>query len=164
MSEWSMPGVDEWTVPGYTEERVLGRGSVALPSSILRLLRALSPQQVGCVISILFRLRYPAPSPVIDLGETADVKSLLDPATFLLGARLKGLNFAQLSAFAADRVAELADSLLLAQPQLCAATLLDGGFRDGRIPAEPAARRLFRNIHAVHRESLVVYRADRPTG
>ena len=39
-------------------ERLLGRGSVALPASILRLLRALSPQQVGCVISVLLRLRY----------------------------------------------------------------------------------------------------------
>ncbi len=39
-------------------ERLLGRGSVALPSAILRLLRALSPQEVACVISILLRLRY----------------------------------------------------------------------------------------------------------
>src|SRR5215472_10074749 len=39
-------------------ERLLGRGSVALPSTILRLLRALAPQEVACVLSILFRLRY----------------------------------------------------------------------------------------------------------
>jgi hypothetical protein len=31
----------------------------------------------------------------------------------------------------------------------------------GRVPTEPAARRTFRNIHAVHRESLVVYPSGR---
>jgi hypothetical protein len=46
---------------------------------------------------------------------------------------------------------------MLAQPQLCAAILLDGSFRSGQLPAEPAARRAARGIHAVHRDSLVVY-------
>ncbi len=44
-------------------ERLIGRGSVALPSSILRLLRALSPQEVACAISVLLRLRH-APGPL----------------------------------------------------------------------------------------------------
>jgi hypothetical protein len=64
---------------------------------------------------------------------------------------------AQLAASSADRIGELADSLMLTQPQLCAEILLDRGFMLGHVPAEPAARRTFRNIHAVHRESLVVY-------
>ena len=39
-------------------ERLIGRGSVALSSRILLLLRALSPDDVACVISVLFRLRH----------------------------------------------------------------------------------------------------------
>src|SRR5258707_7646990 len=65
-------------------ERVVGRGSVALPSAILRLLRALSPQEVACGISILLRLRYGGYS----LGESAEAaetgpgaKSPVDPDT-----------------------------------------------------------------------------------
>jgi glutamate 5-kinase len=137
-------------------ERVLGRGSVALPASILRLLRALSPQQVGCVISVLLRLRY-AP---------AELAGLTDPAVYAdckeLAAgesRASQEAFAQLAALSAERVAELADSLLLAQPQLCTTFLLAGGFRHGEVPALEAARRVVRDTHAVHRESLVVYPA-----
>src|SRR5215467_7478597 len=39
-------------------ERLIGRGSVAMPSTILRLLRALSTEEVADVLSILFRLRH----------------------------------------------------------------------------------------------------------
>jgi hypothetical protein len=46
---------------------------------------------------------------------------------------------------------------LLAQPQLCTTFLLDKGFLTGQVPAEAAAVRVVRAIHAVHRESLVVY-------
>jgi hypothetical protein len=48
---------------------------------------------------------------------------------------------------------------MLAQPQLCATILMHGGFRQGHLPAEATARRVFRTIHAVDRESLVVYPA-----
>ncbi len=138
-------------------ERVLGRGSVALPSAILRLLRALSPQEVACVLSILLRLRYAA-------AAAADDTDLLDPDVYKDCRELAdGVSrasqeaYAQLSAFSPDRIAELADSLLLAQPQLCTTFLLSRGFLHGQVPADPAARRVVRGIHAVHRESLVVF-------
>ncbi len=152
-------------------ERVLGRGSVALPASLLRLLRALSPQQVACLISALLRLRYAgqaqpgesAAGPGAGVGAHG---SLIDPDRYpdckeLAGgdSRASQEAFAQLAGLSADRIAELADALLLAQPQLGAAFLLDGGFLHGQVPAEAAARRVFRDIHAVHRESLVVYPA-----
>jgi hypothetical protein len=35
--------------------------------------------------------------------------------------------------------------------------LVDNGFLQGQVPTDPAARRVVRSIHAVHRESLVVY-------
>jgi glutamate 5-kinase len=137
-------------------ERLLGRGSVALPASILRLLRALSPQQVGCVVSVLLRLRH----------ATGDVPGLADPAVYpdckelaAGDSRASQEAFAQLTTLSPERVAELADSLLLAQPQLCTTFLLEGGFLHGQVPAEAAARRVLRDIHAVHRESLVVYPA-----
>jgi glutamate 5-kinase len=138
-------------------ERLLGRGSVALPSSMLRLLRALSPQHVACVISALLRLRYALPP------DSATI-ALLDPAAYpdckeLTTGESRACReaYAQLTAFSPDRAAELADALLLAQPALCTAFLLDGGFAGGRVPADPPARRVVRGIHAVHRESLVVY-------
>jgi glutamate 5-kinase len=139
-------------------ERLIGRGSVALPASILRLLRALSPQQVACAISILLRLRY--------AGNTAATTSLLDPQVYkdcqeLAGgaSRASQEAFAQLAAFSPERVADLADALLLAQPGLCTSFLLSRGFLHGQVPDEPAARRVVRGIHAVHRESLAVYSA-----
>ena len=153
-------------------ERLLGRGSVALPASILRLLRALSPQQVGCVISVLLRLRYVpndvrgAIRGVVPPSWYGQSVSLTNPAVYAdckelaTGeSRASQEAFAQLAALSPERVAELADSLLLAQPQLCTTFLLAGGFRQGQVPAEEAARRVLRDIHAVHRESLVVYPA-----
>jgi glutamate 5-kinase len=140
-------------------ERLLGRGSVALPASMLRLLRALSPHQVACVISILLRLRY---------GATASAGgpsgSLLDPDAYKdcqdladSGSRASQEALAQLASFSPERVIDLADALLAAQPGLCTAFLLDRGFLHGQVPAGPAARRVVRSVHAVHRESLVVY-------
>jgi glutamate 5-kinase len=138
-------------------ERLLGRGSVALPASILRLLRALSPQQVACAISILLRLRY---------AGAADETSLLDPHVYKDcqeladgASRASQETFAQLAAFSPERVADLADALLLAQPGLCTSFLLSRGFLHGQVPDEPAARRVVRGIHAVRRDSLVVYSA-----
>jgi glutamate 5-kinase len=144
-------------------ERLIGRGSVALPASILRLLRALSPQEVACAVSVLLRLRYggtPADGPAAARGAT----SLLDPDVFSDSRELaEGTSrasreaYAQLAAFSPERVADLADSLLLAQPALCTTFLLSRSFLRGQVPADPAARRTVRGIHAVHRESLVVY-------
>jgi glutamate 5-kinase len=135
-------------------ERLIGRGSVALPASMLRLLRALSPHQVACAISILLRLRYAgaADGALIDPDVYKDCRELADGTT-----RASQEAFAQLAAFSPDRVSDLADSLLLAQPGLCTAFLLDRGFLHGQVPMGPAARRVVRNVHAVHRESLVVY-------
>jgi glutamate 5-kinase len=145
-------------------QRLLGRGSVALPASLLRLLRALSPQEVACVISILLRLRYAGSAPAGEQATAGGADSLVDPDTYkdcreLAGGTSRASHeaFAQLAAFSPERVTELADSLLLAQPQLCTAFLLDRGFLHGQVPTDAAARRVFRSIHAVHRESLVVY-------
>ncbi len=162
-------------------ERLLGRGSVALPSAILRLLRALSPQEVACAISILLRLRYAEPAPDVAAAASAAAAQLntagrrdradtlaavLDPDSYKdcreLAAgtsRASHEAFGQLAALSAERVTELADALLLAQPQLCTTFLLDRGFLHGQVPTDPAARRVVRSIHAVHRESLVVYPA-----
>src|SRR5215469_7305062 len=147
-------------------ERLLGRGSVALPSSLLRLLRALSPQEVACVIAILLRLRYvgTAGAGVAQADGAPNEASLLDPDVYKDcreladgTSRASKEAFAQLAGFSSDRIAELADSLLLAQPQLSTTFLLDKGFLHGQVPADPAARRVVRSIHAVHRESLAVY-------
>jgi glutamate 5-kinase len=145
-------------------ERLIGRGSVALPASMLRLLRALSPHQVACVISILLRLRYggtaatrePASpgrtNPLLDLDRYQDCRELADDVS-----RASQEAFAQLTGFSPDRVTDLADSLLLAQPGLCTAFLLDRGFLHGQVPTGAAVRRVLRSVHAVHRESLVIY-------
>jgi len=147
-------------------ERLLGRGSVALPSSLLRLLRALSPQEVACVIAILLRLRYASTALDGDTSDAASAGSLLDPDVYkdcreLAGgtSRASQEAFAQLAGASAERVSELADSLLLAQPQLSTTFLLNKGFLHGQVPMDAAARRVIRGIHAVHRESLVVYPA-----
>ena len=154
-------------------ERLLGRGSVALPSAILRLLRALSPAEVACVVSILLRLRYAAPASAAAEPVPADESAATGPSASLLdtdgykdcrelaagASRASQEAFAQLAGLSPERVTELADSLLLAQPQLCTAFLLDRGFLQGQVPTDSAARRVVRSIHAVHRESLVVYPA-----
>jgi glutamate 5-kinase len=145
-------------------ERLLGRGSVALPSSLLRLLRALSPQEVACVIGILLRLRYAGTAAADEADGSRSAASLLDPDVYkdcreLADGTSRASNeaFAQLAGFSPERVTELADSLMLAQPQLCTTFLLNKGFLHGQVPTDPAARRVVRGIHAVHRESLVVY-------
>ncbi len=145
-------------------ERLLGRGSVALPSAVLRLLRALSPQEVACVISIMLRLRYADPAAWHQLPGAGRPASLLDPDRYPDSRELAdGTSracreaYAQLAGFSAERIADLADSLLLAQPAVATTFLLSEGFQDGRVPADPAARRVVRSIHAVHRESLVMF-------
>jgi glutamate 5-kinase len=145
-------------------ERLIGRGSVALPASMLRLLRALSPHQVACAISILLRLRYGSAAVSREPAQADGASSLLDPDAYKdCGELANGASrasqeaFAQLAGFSADRVSDLADALLLAQPGLCTAFLLDQGFLHGQVPMGPAARRVVRSVHAVHRESLVIY-------
>jgi glutamate 5-kinase len=145
-------------------ERLLGRGSVALPSAILRLLRALSPQEVACVISIMLRLKYAGQSAGREPDAAGSTPTLLDPDVYKDSRELaNGTSrasqeaHAQLAASSPERIAELADSLLLAQPAVSAAFLLNRGFLHGQVPTDPAARRVVRSIHAVHRESLVVF-------
>ena len=145
-------------------ERLLGRGSVALPSAILRLLRALSPQEVACVISIMLRLKYAGQAAGLEPDAAGSGASLLDPDAYKDSRELaNGTSrasqeaYSQLAGSSPERIAELADSLLLAQPAVSAAFLLNGGFLTGQVPTDPAARRVVRSIHAVHRESLVVF-------
>ncbi|HUB43116.1 MAG TPA: PUA domain-containing protein [Streptosporangiaceae bacterium] len=145
-------------------ERLLGRGSVALPSAILRLLRALSPQEVACVISIMLRLKYAGQAAGREPDAAGSAAALLDPDAYKDSRELaNGTSrasqeaYAQLAGFSPERVAELADSFLLAQPAVSAAFLINTGFLTGQVPTDPAARRVVRSIHAVHRESLVVF-------
>jgi glutamate 5-kinase len=136
-------------------ERLIGRGSVAMSSTILRLLRALSPDEVADVLSGLFRLRH-AP---------ATSEGLLDPARFDDMAELTRWPsqaarqaHSELDGANADRVRALTDTLLATQPRACSAILADGSFRSGAISAASPARRAVRDMHAIHRDSLVVYR------
>ncbi len=148
-------------------ERLIGRGSVALSSSILLLLRALSSDDVASVISMLFRARHSLAARAPDAPKRAVPGSRLAcPEEFEDSRQLAGSTaaarqaLAQLRAFSLDTVFELTDSLMLSQPRLCAAILLDGSFRLGRLAPDSAARRAVRDIHAIHRDSLVVYAGD----
>jgi len=146
-------------------QRLIGRGRVALPSALLRLLRALSPEDVANVISVLFRIRHSLAEHGASASERAAVRAeILCPEKFEDCGELAGGTstaaaraWAQLQTFAAETVIELTDALMLAQPRVCAAVLLDGGFRAGRVWAETGARRAARDIHAIHRDSVVIY-------
>ncbi len=146
-------------------ERLIGRGRVALPSAMLRLLRALSPDDVANVISVLFRIRHALADSGGDGRQRAAVRAeILCPEKYpdcgelaAGGSTATVRAWEQLRTFAAETVIELTDSLMLAQPRLCAAVLLDGGFRAGRVWAETGARRAARDIHAIHRDSVVIY-------
>ena len=147
-------------------ERLLGRGSVALPSAILRLLRALSPHEVACVISIILRLKHAGQAADREPDAPGSPASMLDPEVYKDSRELaNGTSrasreaYAQLAGLSPERVAELADSLLLAQPAVSATFLLNRGFLHGQVPTDPAAQRVVRSIHAVHRESLAVFPA-----
>ena len=147
--------------------RLIGRGSVAMPSAALKLLRALSPDEVTDVLSVLFRLRH-APAlrsadPELQAGLRAE---LLDAARFddiadLERGRSQAARQARAELLAAtpERVRVLTDALLAAQPRACSAMLADGSFLVGKIGPDSPARRAVRDMHAVHRDSLVVYRA-----
>jgi glutamate 5-kinase len=131
-------------------ERLIGRGSVAMPSVVLRLLRALSPDEVADVISILLRLRH----------GTDSKADLLDEVRFADVADLTRRNSqaakqarTELESATPDRVRTLTDALLASQPRACAAMLAAGSFRSGEV----AARQQVRDMHAIHRDSLVVF-------
>jgi glutamate 5-kinase len=140
-------------------ERLIGRGSVAVPSAILRLLRALSTDEVADVLSILFRLRH-APAlrgtdsatGLLDPGQFEDVADLARPAS--LAARQA---YAELTSATAERVRVLTDALLQAQPRACSAILAEGSFLAGKVSPGSPARRAVRDMHAIHRDSLVVF-------
>jgi len=53
----------------------------------------------------------------------------------------------------------LTDALLQAQPRPCSAILADGSFLAGKVSQESPARRAVRDMHAIHRDSLVVFRS-----
>jgi hypothetical protein len=136
---------------------------VALPSAVLRLLRALSPAEAASAISVIFRLRH-APagrggqadgitawSRLTSPDDFADARELAKSSSRAAAQALE-----QLGSMSAEAAADLAESLMLPQPQLSAAVLLDGGFPAGQALAGPA-RRAVRSMHAVHRDSLVIY-------
>lgn len=131
-------------------ERLIGRGSVAMPSAVLRLLRALSPDEVADVISILLRLRHgtdPKTDPLDDLrfADVADLARRNSQAAKQARTELESAT--------PDRVRTLTDALLASQPRACAAMLAAGSFRSGEV----AARQQVRDMHAIHRDSLVVF-------
>ncbi len=148
-------------------ERLIGRGSVAMPSAALRLMRALSPDQVADVISVLFRVRYaPAaratgggagrPGP----GDLLDPERFEDVADLAAGRSPAAVNaLAALGSFGRERVRLLTDALMLAQPRACAAVLAEGSFLSGKVDPASPARAAIRDIHAIHRDSLVVFQA-----
>ena len=142
-------------------ERLIGRGSVAMPAPVLRLLRALSPDEVADVLSILFRLRH---APALR-GEGGADAGLLDPGRYAdvadlarRGSQASRQAEAGLRAASAERVRFLTDALLAAQPRACSAILADGSFLAGKVSQGSPARRAVRDMHAVHRDSLVVFR------
>ncbi len=148
-------------------ERLIGRGSVSMSSAALRLLRALTTDEVADVLSILFRLRH-APAIGGPVAEAAPGReaSLLDPEEFAdvadltrRGSQAALQAYAELSAATAERVRVLTDALLQAQPRPCSAILADGSFLTGKVSQESPARRAVRDMHAIHRDSLVVFRA-----
>jgi glutamate 5-kinase len=136
-------------------ERLIGRGSVAMPSAVLRLLRALSPDEVADVMSMLLRLReLPGPGDPLDPDRFDDVKDLLRRNSQAARQALGELVLAT-----PERVRGLADALLATQPRACSAMLAAGMFASGGVEPGSAARRAVRDMHAIHRDSLVVFTA-----
>ena len=149
-------------------ERLIGRGAVSMPAAILRLLRALTTDEVGDVLSILFRLRHaPAMAGAESGNDVPDPQGdLLDPDRFADVADLMRRNsqasrqvHAALTAAGYERIRTLTEALLQAQPRACSAILADGSFLGGKIGPDAPARRAARDMHAIHRGSLVVFGA-----
>ena len=95
-------------------ERLIGRGSVAMPSAVLRLLRALSPDEVADVISILLRLRHAADTDAHPLDERrfADVADLAKR-----NSQASRQARTELESATPERVRSLTDALLASQPR-----------------------------------------------
>jgi len=130
-------------------ERLIGRGSVAMPSAVLRLLRALSPDEVADVMSILLRLRHGAgQTDPLDDRRFADVTDLARR-----GSQASKQARTELESATPERVRVLTDALLASQPRACAAMLAAGSFKTGEV----AALLQVRDMHAIHRDSLVVF-------
>jgi glutamate 5-kinase len=139
-------------------ERLIGRGSVAMPSGVLRLLRALAPAEVAEVISALFRIRNGSAA-LLGAAAGSGGRNGSGPAPGLLaGGRTAAAKAASaLSGISEQTARGLADALLLAQPRACSAFLAAGGADDtGGRAAAPAIKAL-RDLHAIHRDSLVIY-------
>ncbi|HET9897301.1 MAG TPA: PUA domain-containing protein [Streptosporangiaceae bacterium] len=136
-------------------ERLIGRGSVAISAVVLRLLRALSPDEVADVMSVLLRLRQ-APG-ALDPERFADVANLTRRNSQAARQALR-----ELADATPERVRLLADALLAAQPRACAAMLAAGAFKTGEVSAGSPERRAVRDMHAVHRDSLVVFGPGAP--
>jgi glutamate 5-kinase len=134
-------------------ERLIGRGSVAMPSAVLRLLRALSPDEVADVISILLRLRHGSDADPLDDSRFADVRDLTKRSS-----QAAKQARTELESATPERVRALTDALLASQPRACAAMLAAGSFKSGEV----AARQQVRDMHAIHRDSLVVFGAGSP--
>lgn len=132
-------------------ERLIGRGSVSMPSGVLRLLRALSPDEVADVISILLRLRHGAGTDPFD-RRFPDVAELAKR-----GSQAARQVRTELESATQERVRTLADALFVSQPRACAAMLAAGSFKSGEV----AARQQVRDMHAIHRDSLVVFAHSR---
>jgi glutamate 5-kinase len=131
-------------------ERLIGRGSVAMPSAVLRLLRALSPDEVADVMSILLRLRHGTDQKTDPLDDRcfADVADLAKRSS-----QASKQARTELESATPERVRALTDALLASQPRACAAMLAAGAFKRGEVAARPQVR----DMHAVHRDSLVVF-------
>ena len=129
-------------------ERLIGRGSVAMPSAVLRLLRALSPDEVADVMSILLRRRHGTEADPLDDTRFADVRDLAKR-----NSQAAKRARAELELASSERVRTLTDALLASQPRACAAMLAAGLFASGEV----AARQQVRDMHAIHRDSLVVF-------
>src|SRR5215467_287589 len=154
-------------------ERLIVRGSVAMPSTILRLLRALSTEEVADVLSILFRLRHAPglPRTERDVRTASTAAALaggpLDPTQFedvadlaRPGSLAARQAYAELASATPDRVRILTDALYQAQSRASSAILAEGSFLAGKVSDDSPAHRAVRDMHAIHRDSLVVFRAS----
>jgi glutamate 5-kinase len=149
-------------------ERLIGRGSVSLSSNLLELFRALSPENVANVISILFRLGYELSKHDIKLKSHKTVRSQVTDARKYDDCQSLSNNpsgaankaYQRLRTYSPDTVNRLTELLVVAKPRMAAAVLMDNHFRAGLVMPNSEGSRALRDLHAVHRDSLVVYESD----
>jgi glutamate 5-kinase len=146
-------------------ERLIGRGSVSLPSTLLELFRALSPEEVANSISVLFRLRYELSAQHHDLWTRKGIQlkvtdgSKYDDCLQLINSTSAAARkiYQRLRTLSPDTINRLIESLVVAKPRMAAAILMDSNFRSGSVVPGSEGRRVLRGLHAVHRDSLVIY-------